>query len=172
MTDTAPNTATAQQLDAEQARKHAAISKRLEVSLGQFVVLMMRSPHYRHHTLGDLEWLVTPPVLAGQFAIAEAQSKDNGFTAPVAAVTWARVSPEVTAKLTASIEKPFRLRPDEWKSGDYIWVIDAHGDAKVITSMLQRMAENEWKGQQVRVRIAGKDGKPEIKLFTGGAAAA
>lgn len=69
-------------LDESEARKRAALSKRLDASFGQFVVLMMRSPHYRHHTLSDLEWLVTPPLLAGQFAVAEAQSKANGFTAP------------------------------------------------------------------------------------------
>lgn len=152
-------------LPPDQSQKRAALSKRLEATLGQFVLLMMQSPHFKHHTFADLEWLAAPAIAVGQFAVAEAQSKANGFTAPVAAITWAQVSDETDAKLKANLDHPFRLRPDEWKSGTHVWVIDAFGDAKVIASMLQRMSENEWKGRQAKLRMLGKDGKPEIKMI-------
>lgn len=35
---------------------------------------MLRSPYYKRYTLGDLEWLVIPPLLAGQFRIGEAKA--------------------------------------------------------------------------------------------------
>ncbi|MEQ1715899.1 MAG: toxin-activating lysine-acyltransferase [Hyphomicrobium sp.] len=153
-------------LPPEEAQKRAALSKRLEATLGQFVVLMMQSLHFKHHTFSDLEWLVAPAISLGQFAVAEAQSKVNGFTAPVAAITWAQVSDETDAKLAANLDRPFRLRPDEWKSGANIWVIDTFGEAKVIASMLQRMTENEWKCRHAKLRMLGIDGKPEVKIVS------
>lgn len=152
-------------IPAEEAQKRAAFSKRLEVTLGQFVLLMMQSPHFKHHTFGDLEWLVAPAISLGQFSVAEAQSKINGFTAPIAAITWAQVSDETDAKLNSNLDRPFRLRPDEWKSGTHVWVIDAFGEPKVIAGILQRIAVNEWKGREAKLRILGTDGKPEIKII-------
>jgi len=65
----------------------------------QVVGVLMRSPHYSRYTLGDLEWLVIPPLLAGQFRIGEAKvDKNQGAVMPVAVVLWASVSAEVDKK--------------------------------------------------------------------------
>ena len=66
--------------------KHKARAKQVSAAFGQIVSLMMRDPKRRDLTLADLEWMVVPPLLAGQFSIAEAQSKARGISAPVAAV--------------------------------------------------------------------------------------
>lgn len=38
----------------------------------------MRSKQWRERPIRDLEALLIPPLLAGQFSLAEAQSKANG----------------------------------------------------------------------------------------------
>lgn len=81
----------------------AAISKMISASVGDIVALMARAPSRKHFALSDIEWLVLPPVIARQFYVAEAQSKETGFRAPVAAVTWAEVSDDVDKRLTEAV---------------------------------------------------------------------
>jgi cytolysin-activating lysine-acyltransferase len=81
----------------------AAFLKLVSGSIGDVVVLMSRSAAHRHYTLADIEWLILPPVMLGQFYVAEAQDEANGFRAPIALITWAKVSPEVDARLTARL---------------------------------------------------------------------
>ena len=54
------------------------------LAFAQTVALLMHSPHYKHYTLADLEWLVIPPLVTGQFSVAEAKLKDSGVPVPVA----------------------------------------------------------------------------------------
>ena len=77
----------------EEARRRAAAAVRHSLAFAQIVSILMHSPRYRHYTLGDLEWLVLPPLLTGQCSVAEAKSKDNGASVPVAVALWASVSP-------------------------------------------------------------------------------
>lgn len=88
-TSSAPATANAP--SPEQARQIAEI----EIAPGQIVSLLMRSTHHKQHSLADLEWLLLPAVLSGQFRIAHAQAQPNGPHSPVAAALWASVSSEV-----------------------------------------------------------------------------
>src|SRR3954471_13523074 len=86
----------------EKVRREAA-ALRNAFAFTQVVGVLMRSPHYRAYTLADLEWLVVPPVAAGQFRIGEVKPDKNSTTAvPVAVVLWASVSPEVDARLMAA----------------------------------------------------------------------
>jgi hemolysin-activating ACP:hemolysin acyltransferase len=97
-------------------------------------------------------------VTTGQFALAEAQSKTNGMMAPVGLIIWASVSAEVDARLRANLASGLTLRPEEWRSGDILWVIEAVGEPKILQAMLQRTAQNEWKGRPANLRIRDKDG--------------
>jgi hemolysin-activating ACP:hemolysin acyltransferase len=123
----------------------------------------MHSPRYRHYTLGDLEWLVLPPLLTGQCSVAEAKSKDNGASVPVAVALWASVSPDVDRRLSENLNTPIRLRPDEWRSGDILWLIDAVGDRRVVPGLLKQLAEHTLKGREIKVRGRAEDGKVEVK---------
>src|SRR5882724_2910542 len=75
-------------------------SIRQSVAFAQIITVLMRSPRYRHYTLGDLEWLVIPPLVTGQFTVANTSLKQNGVTVPVAIALWATVSAEVDKKLS------------------------------------------------------------------------
>ena len=44
---------------------------------------------------------------------------------------WANLSPEVDARLTQNLAAPIKLRPDEWRSGPILWLVDIIGDQAV-----------------------------------------
>ena len=150
-------------LTSEEARRRAAAAVRHSLAFAQIVSILMHSPRYRHYTLGDLEWLVLPPLLTGQCSVAEAKSKDNGASVPVAVALWASVSPEVDQRLTENLNTPIRLRPDEWRSGEILWLIDAVGDRRVVPGLLKQVADNTLKGREIKVRGRGEGGKVEVK---------
>lgn len=84
--------------------------------LGEIVWLLTQSPIHKTLFLSDLEWMVMPALLLEQFRIYYKQGQ------PAALVLWASVSEEADARLSASGSS--RLRPDEWRSGDALWLID------------------------------------------------
>jgi len=149
----------------EELKRRAAAIKLVSAAFGQVVSVLMRAPHYKHYSLADLEWMVVPPLVTSQFSIVEAQSRKNGMSAPVCVVFWANVSAEVDARLSASPGEPIRLKPNEWRSGDILWVIDAIGDARAVTAVLKRIRENEWKGRAVKIRTRTKDGKAVVRVL-------
>lgn len=136
----------------------AAISKLISASIGDLVLVLSKSPSHKHYSLADIEWMVLPPVLAGQFYVAEATVPATGFRAPVAAVTWARVSSEVDAKLRENAGKPVRLRPDEWTSGDICWLIDLVGDPKGLNNALKALLAGPFKETPATILLRKADG--------------
>src|SRR5262245_45109794 len=86
-----------------------------------------RAPKYRHYSLADLEWVLTPPLLANQFRLVSGKVKGQaGLQLPPGVAFWAFISPEVAAKLEAQQKDGamFRLAPQECKSGDIPWLLD------------------------------------------------
>ena len=64
--------------------------------LGQAAWVMMRSGPHRHLFVGDLEWLLMPPIGLKQFRLWRRE------TMPVAFASWALLSDEVEARLIES----------------------------------------------------------------------
>jgi cytolysin-activating lysine-acyltransferase len=141
------------------------------VALTQIIGVLMRSQHYRHYTLGDLDWLVIPPVLAGQYRLGEVKAKNDGATLPVAVLLWAKVSPDVDARLTQSDTPTIRLSPEEWTSGDILWLTHAAGEPRFVRHLLKQISETTFKGLQVKTRARGEDGKVVVQLLPTGAQA-
>jgi hemolysin-activating ACP:hemolysin acyltransferase len=150
------------ELNHEQLTKMAAASKALTADFGAIVGLLMRSPQHKYYTLADMEWLVVPALVKGQFSLATAQNKANGLTAPVGLMLWASVSEEVDKRLSATSEQPLRLKPQEWKSGDILWVITAVGQEQVVQGMLKKIQDRQWKRRPAKAYARDKDGKPRI----------
>src|SRR5262245_50096191 len=86
----------------KEAQRLAVSAIRQSLAFAQIVSVLMRSPRYRHYTLGDLEWLVVPALATGQWRVVGAQSKQNRVSFPVAVALWARRSREVDKKLRIS----------------------------------------------------------------------
>lgn len=137
-------------------------SQRIVSALGQIVTILMRSPAHQHLTLTDLKRRVVPAVLAGQFSLAGKRFKQDGLVVPVGALVWARVSPDVDKRLSADTTLPIDLTSEEWTSGDNIWVVDAVGEPALITEMLRRLSEREWRGRVARLRTRTADGSVHV----------
>jgi cytolysin-activating lysine-acyltransferase len=152
----------------KEAQRLAVSAIRQSVAFAQIVTVLMRSPRYRHYTLGDLEWLVVPALKTGQWRVVGAQSKQNGVSFPVAVALWARVSAEVDKKLSENLHVPIMLRPDEWKSGDILWLVDAVNDPRVVPQLLKQLLETSFKGRETKVRAAGEDGKITVRRLGAG----
>jgi cytolysin-activating lysine-acyltransferase len=150
----------------EAMKNAAAASKAVMAAFGEIVTVLMRTQEHRGKMLSDLEWLVVPAVTTGQFALAEAQSKTNGMMAPVGLILWASVSADVDQRLRANLASGLTLKPDEWKSGDILWVIEAVGDPKILQAMLQRTSQNEWRGRPANLRIRDKDGSVKAGVLS------
>lgn len=145
----------------------------VQAQVADVVGLMMRSERHRHYSISDLEWMLLPPLTLNQLLIsyarpgakpaadagageqAPAEKGEQTPQAPlmaVAMVSWARISPEVFAKLDAQKKAgvSYRLAPQEWTSGDIVRVIDTIGPATEIKGLIERLsAKMSNKGQQL-----------------------
>lgn len=131
----------------------AAVSKLISATVGEIAVIFSRSLCHKHFTFADLEWMVLPAVLTGQFYVAEMMHKENGARAPVAAVLWASVSEEADKRLSENPGQRPRLRPDEWKGGDQLWIIDLAGEPSAVAGSLTRLAATQFNDKQVKMLL-------------------
>ena len=159
---TPPRLAGRRPISADDQTRLAALQA--SASFGQVVSVLMRSSQHKHLTLADLEWLVVPPLTAGQFAVANMQSKEGGPSVPAAVVLWASVSPEVDQRLSTNLSAPIRLQPEEWKSGDILWLIEAVGDGRLLSNFLNNLQEKAFRNREVRVRMR-RDGEPVVSTL-------
>jgi hemolysin-activating ACP:hemolysin acyltransferase len=150
----------------EPAQVGAVFSRLFAASIGDMVVVLSRSSAHKHHSLADIEWMVMPPVTAGQFYVVEAMDTKRGFRAPVAAVTWAFVSDELDQLLQKQAESIRRLRPDQWNCGAIGWLIDAAGDAEGVRAALQWLAAGPFKERPLKVTVRGVQGETQVTTLT------
>lgn len=140
----------------------AAVSKLVSASIGDIVVVFSRSPRHKHYSLADIEWLIVPAVVTGQAYIAELQHKEHGGRAPVAAVLWASVSNEIDQRLSTNPGERIRLKPDEWKSGAHLWIVDVAGDPRAIAGALADLAAARFRERQVKLVTSDEQGAPYV----------
>jgi cytolysin-activating lysine-acyltransferase len=157
-------------------RPRDARQLRFAQSFANIVAVLMRDANFRKMRLADLEWLVLPPVMAGQYRLAQAPAPalakgkapgadDGGVLVPVAVALWARVSDTIDKRLCESLDKPVRLGPGDWASGDNVWLMAVAGDKRAVPPLLKQLTETEFKGQRVKMRVKGPDGKVMIKML-------
>jgi cytolysin-activating lysine-acyltransferase len=157
-------------------RPRDARQARFARSFAQIVAVLMCDPSFRNMKLADLEWLVLPPVMAGQFRLAQAPSPlarakgkeggaEGGVLVPVAVALWARVSDAIDKALTENLDKQVRLKADQWASGDNLWLMTVAGDQRALPTFLKRLVETEFKGKSVKMRLRGSDNKVVVKTL-------
>jgi cytolysin-activating lysine-acyltransferase len=83
--------------------------------LGEIAWLMDQSPRHSEMPVDDLEWLLAPPVMYGQFRMFY-----NGDV-PTGVVLWAQVDDVVAERIDAGIR---RLTTAEWQSGSNLRIIE------------------------------------------------
>ena len=85
-------------------------------ALGHGVWLMSQVPTHKHFFIADLEWMLVPPVAQGQFRLWLEK------TLPVGFATWAFLNEDAERRIQEGGIR--RLAPNDWKSGDRIWLMD------------------------------------------------
>ena len=142
-------------LSPDERRRRADHAHRVMQAFGSIVAVYMRSPAHRNMRLSEIERIVGPAVVTGQFSLAEATHKENGLVMPVGVLLWGSVSLEIDRRLQAlKGDAPFTLAPREWKSGDIVWLVEVIGSKTVVDAMLRRQHETSWRGRTVRTRNA------------------
>jgi len=133
--------------------------------LGEVTWLMTQSPAHKTFFLSDLEWLAMAPIMMKQFRVfyatdqnAEAQG-NKGASRPICVVLWALVDEEVEKRLEAGNAK---LRPQDWRSGDRLWVVDIIAPFGGHDEMLKDLKSQVFKEKTLKFR-AIVDGKPAVR---------
>jgi len=152
----------------EKIRRDAA-ALRNALAFTQALGVLMRSPHYKDYKLADLEWLVIPPLMTGQFRIGEAKPDTQGPSLPVAVVFWASVSPDVDRRLMEAKGPAPRLKPEEWKSGDIIWLVHAAGETRFVRSVIDQLMKTTFKEREIKVLASDRDGNAKVHVLGGSA---
>jgi len=148
----------------EKIRRDAA-ALRNALAFTQALGVLMRSPHYRNYALADLQWLVLPPLMTGQFRIGEAKPDPKGPALPVAVVFWAFVSPDVDKRLMEAKTAAPQLTPEEWKSGDIPWLVHAAGETRFVRSVIEQLMKTTFKGRSVKVLAGDQEGNAKVHVL-------
>lgn len=111
-------------------------------AMGPVIMLYMQSSHRRFHFISDLEWLLLPPLVGGQCKLFMKKKY------PVSFISWAFLSEEVEKQL---FQNGGKLRPEDWKSGDRLWVIDIVAPFGGVENMLRDIQKNEFPDQVIRL---------------------
>ena len=124
-------------------------------ALGQIVWLLSQSPLHRELPIKALEWSFMPAILAEQFRIfrfgplpsvgtldptllgAAGLMQQSLEQLPLGVAIWAKLSAAAEAKLEAGEH----LTPEEWRSGDRVWLVElispfANNENKLAEAML------------------------------------
>jgi cytolysin-activating lysine-acyltransferase len=135
----------------------------VSTAFGDMVALLAKSPAHKHFSLADLEWLLLPPVALNQFALADAKLQ-NGQTVLTGFVLWARVAPDVDARLTQNQRYPVRLQPNEWRSGDIFWIVDGVGERNAVQHCIKTLTETVFQGKPFKMLTIEKmDGPTAVQ---------
>jgi cytolysin-activating lysine-acyltransferase len=115
--------------------------------------LLSQSPLHRALQIGDLEWLVMPALIYQQFYIFRDGDK------PIGLALWAQCNSVAEAKLDRGMIEPGnRLTPEEWQSGDAVWLVDlvapfADAGNKHREIMIADLISGPLAGQQFKFHV-------------------
>ncbi len=113
-------------------------------------------------TLAEANASIAPPLSLGQIALMASKKQEGAPIALAAAAWWAYVSPEIDQRLTDSREPQLKLHPDEWRSGDQPWIIDAIGDPRIVSELVKTLAERHFRGKTAKLRAVMPDGRMAV----------
>lgn len=130
--------------EAVQEQIHAQslqVLKRLP-AMGPVIMLYMQSSHRRFQFISDLEWLLLPPLVNGQCKLY--MKKEY----PVSFISWAFLDEVAETRL---FQNGGKLRPEDWKSGDRLWIIDIVAPFGGVENMLHDIRKTEFPDQGIRL---------------------
>jgi cytolysin-activating lysine-acyltransferase len=164
----------------------AGAPKTIAEALGQITWLFSQSPIHKHLAIGDLEWSVMPAIMVEQFRIftfgplpglEQMKPEDfmHGLTKegleqmPLGVAFWGWLSEAAEAKVDAGQ----RLDPQDWKSGDRLWLLElispfANTDNKLSEAMLADLLQGPFAGKRFSLHRTDPVSGVKSKLTLGG----
>ena len=139
-------------------------AKKVSEVLGEVVWLMSQSALHKQFFITDLEWPACAarnteepmtPVLLQQFRMFYADDR------PVGVLLRAFVSDEVEARLAQGITK---LRPQDWKSGDKLWIVEAIAPFGGAEEMVKDLKAKVLAGRELRYLALGEGGRKDVRV--------
>ena len=124
--------------------------------LGEITWLLSQSPLHKQLFISDLEWFVMPPLMLEQFRIF------YGPSTPAAVAMWAFVSDEIEQRL---MDGASRLRPDEWKSGDHLWLMELVAPFGAQDEILSDLSRNVFPNRSFNYHRIGVGGAREVATY-------
>ena len=131
-------------------------------TVGKIAIVYSRSPTLGRCSLADIEWLILPAVQNGHFHVVEAADGHAEPRGPIAAATWAFVSPEIDARLSSDCSRRVGLRPDEWESGDIGWIVDWAGDPSGVASALAWLKAGPFRNRNAKIVVRDLSGRARV----------
>lgn len=104
----------------------------------------------------SVEWLVLPPLLAGQFRVWR-----RGAT-PVAYAAWALLDEATEARLLAG---ETRIAPAEWQRGDRLWLIYLLAPYGGFGHFAQELRTGVFAGREVRFLVRDPGAEPRVAVW-------
>lgn len=135
--------------EAPKSANPSATSSRL-TAIGHAVWLMSRSPLHKHLMITDIEWLVTPPIMLGQFRMWENAGSPVGFA------SWAYLGEDAEERIVTKGIR--RLMPSDWKSGEQLWLIDFLSPFGGQEAMLKELREKIHPDRKMKMLQAAPSG--------------
>lgn len=122
--------------------------------LGEVVWLLGRSDAHRHLFIAELDWLVVPALQLRQFRIWRHNNQPVGFA------SWAFLSDETADRFVESARagRMGRIAPNEWKSGEQLWLIDFISPFGGSDEMIKELREQVFEGRKIRTLQPAPDG--------------
>jgi cytolysin-activating lysine-acyltransferase len=105
----------------------------------------------------SVEWLVLPPLLAGQFRVWR-----RGAT-PVAYAAWALLDQATEARLLAG---ETRIAPAEWQRGDRPWLIYLLAPYGGLQRFAQELRSGVFAGREVRFLVRDAGVEPRMVVWS------
>lgn len=118
-------------------------------AVGHAVWLMSQSALHKHLFVTDIEWLLLPPIAAGQFRLWR---KDN---MPLAFASWAFLNEETENRM---VEGKGRIGPGAWTSGDRLWLMDLIAPFGGKEEALKELKTVVFPGRTIKSLQPDKDG--------------
>ena len=116
---------------------------------------MSQSALHKQFFISDLEWFVMTPIMLQQFRLFYDKDK------PIGVAFWATVSAEVEERLAAGTS---RLRPQDWKSGDRLWVVEVVAPFGGAEEMVKDLKAKVFAGKEMKFLQLEVSGRRVHKL--------
>lgn len=118
---------------------------------GDMAFLAFRSPRHARMPVAQLRSYLEPPLLLGQFRLFRFDGVARGM------YTWGHLGPEAERRLITGQQ----LMPEDWNSGDRLWIVDIMAPYKGMTFSMVRwiMEKGHFTDKDFFFRRVGDDNR-------------